>query len=101
MTENYPDTHYGLKNSKDAQDVIGWTRHRCIADPAAIYPVKVLYECYCKDAGRAAWPLAGAISVSLFSRALAEAGIERRKASVTVAVGLRPKSLLPKQDDTI
>lgn len=94
MPEYYDDTYYAKANRAATKDVLGWIGARCERVPTANYAIREVYEAYCQDAGRLPWPSAGAVSLSLFSRALGRAGIERRKASVTRVIGLRPLRLM-------
>lgn len=93
----YSESYYGLKTANDAKDVRGWFGARCELDPSARYPMEEFYRAYCLDAERPQWPLQGAISVNLFSRALLKASrkIERRRINgKAYVVGARPKSLI-------
>ena len=93
MTEyRYPDTYQGRENKKAAERIERWLNERCELDAAARTTLVSLYEAYCLDANRPAWPAARAVSVALFSQTLIKAGkgrIVRRKANKTFIVGVR------------
>ena len=93
MTQyRYPDTYQGRENEKAAERIERWLNERCELDATARTTLASLYEAYCLDANRPAWPSARAVSVTLFSQALIAAGngrIVRRKANKTFIVGVR------------
>ena len=93
MTEyRYPDTYQGRENEKAAERIERWLNEMCELDATARTTLASLYEAYCLDANRPAWPSARAVSVTLFSQALIAAGngrIVRRKANKTFIVGVR------------
>jgi len=100
---DYLDTHYGRASLEAASSVERWVKGKCKPDISARYGVLELYECYCRDTGKLAWPAPGSVSVALFSKSLlVEAGkltsrISRRrnsKTGKTDILGLQPLSLV-------
>ena len=93
MTEyRYPDTYQGRENKKAAERIERWLNEKCELDAAARTTLESLYEAYCLDANRPAWPAARSVSVALFSQTLIKAGkgrIVRRKANKTYIIGVR------------
>jgi len=80
--------------------ICNWVLECCSIDVSARYTARELYETFCRDCELPAWPKPGAVSINAFSMyaSMSHRDIERRH---SVFYGLRPNSLLPKQDATV